>query len=101
VDEGLPYLKRAVELSPGEAAPALTLARAYLQKGEFASAIPLIEPQLAGDEDGSLHVQLARAYTGVGEKDKAEELLKKSQELQHAAQERNAEAAKRVITPPK
>jgi predicted Zn-dependent protease len=101
VDEGLPSLKRAVELSPGEAAPALTLARAYLQKGEFASAIPLIEPQLAGDEDGSLHVQLARAYTGVGEKDKAEELLKKSQELQHAAQERNAEAAKRVITPPK
>jgi predicted Zn-dependent protease len=101
IDEGLPFLKRAVELSPGEAAPVLTLARAYTQKGEFASAIPLIEPQLAGDEDGSLHVQLARAYTGVGQKDKAEELLKKSQELQRAAQERNAEAAQRTITPPK
>jgi predicted Zn-dependent protease len=101
VDEGLPYLKRAVELSPGEPAPALTLARAYLQKGDFASAIALIEPQLAGDDDGSLHVQLARAYTGMGEKDKAEGLLKKSQELQRAAQERNSEAAKRTITPPK
>jgi predicted Zn-dependent protease len=101
VDEGLPYIKRAVELSPGDAAPALTLARAYLQKGEFASAVALIEPQLASDDDGSLHVQLARAYTGMGEKDRGEQLLKKSQELQRAAQERNSEAAKRTITPPK
>jgi predicted Zn-dependent protease len=101
IDEGLPLLKRAVELSPGEAAPALTLARAYMQKGEFAAAIPLITSHLSGDEDGSLHVQLARAYTGMGQKEKAEELLKKSQALQRAVQERNAEAAKRTITPPK
>ena len=101
VDEGLPLLERAAKLSRGESAPALTLARAYIQKGEFASAIPLIEPQLAGDEDGSLHVQLARAYAGTGQKEKAEALLKKSQELQRAAQERNAGAAQRTITPPK
>lgn len=101
VDEALPLLRRAGELSPGDAAAALTLARAYMQKGEFASAIPLIEPQLEGDADGSLHVQLARAYTGVGQKEKAEVLLKRSEELQRAAQERNAEAAKRTITPPK
>jgi tetratricopeptide (TPR) repeat protein len=101
VDEALPLLRRAVQLSPGDGAPALSLARAYVQKGEFASAIPLIEPGLAGDEDGSLHVQLARAYTGMGQKDKAEALLKRSQELQQAAQERNAAAAKRAITPPK
>lgn len=101
VDEALPLIRRAVELSPGEAAPALTLARAYLQKGEFAAAIPLIEPQLESDEDGSLHVQLARAYTGMGQKEKAEAVLKRSQELQRAAQERNAAAAQRTITPPK
>ncbi|MGB2716178.1 MAG: tetratricopeptide repeat protein [Vicinamibacterales bacterium] len=101
VDEGLPLLRRAVELSPGEAAPALTLARAYLQKGEFAAATPLLEPQLEGDEDGSLHVQLARAYTGLGQKEKAETLLKRSQELQRAAQARNAAAAQRTITPPR
>ena len=43
----------------------LRSAARYLQKGDFAAAIPLIEPQLAGDSDGSLHVQLARAYTGL------------------------------------
>lgn len=101
LDEGLPILERAIELNPGDGSTALTLARAYLQKGEFSSAIPLIEPQLSGDEDGSLHVQLARAYSGMGQKEKAEALLKRSQELQRAAQDRNAAAAKRTITPPK
>lgn len=101
IDEGLPFLRRAVELGPGEAAPALTLARAYMQKGEFAAAVPLIEPRLETDEDGSLHVQLARAYTGMGQKEKAAALLKRSEELQRAARERDAEAAQRTITPPK
>jgi tetratricopeptide (TPR) repeat protein len=101
VDEGLPFLARAADLSPGDGSTALTLARAYLQKGDFSSAIPLIEPQLAGDEDGSLHVQLSRAYSGMGQKEKAQALLTRSQELQRAAQDRNAEAAKRTITPPK
>ena len=68
--------------------PRLALGRAYLQKGDFAAAIPLIEPQLAGDKDGSLHVQLARAYTGLGQKEKGAALLERSQEIQRAAQER-------------
>jgi hypothetical protein len=46
-------------------------------------------------------VQLARAYSGMGQKEKAQALLTRSQELQRAAQDRNAEAAKRTITPPK
>ena len=74
VDEAIPYLQRAVEREPAEAMPRLALGRAYLQKGDFAAAIPLLEAQLGGDNDGSLHVQLARAYSGVGQKDKAETL---------------------------
>jgi tetratricopeptide (TPR) repeat protein len=101
VDEALPILKRAVEQGTSDSSARLTLARAHAQKGDFASAIPLIEPHLGEDQDGSLHVQLARAYSGVGQRERAEALLKRSQELQRAAQERNAEAGQRTITPPK
>ena len=81
--------------------PRLALGRAYLQKGDFAAAVPLLEEQLPRDSDGSLHVQLARAYSGLGQKDKAEALLAKSQELQQAAQERGAAAGQRAIEAPK
>ncbi len=101
LDEALPMLQRAVALAPTEATPRLALGRAYVQKGNFADAIPLIEPQLEGDRDGSLHVQLARAYTGLGQSERAATLLTRSQELQRAAQEQNAATARRTITPPK
>ena len=101
VDEAIPLLQRAVEREPAEPTPRLALGRAYLQKGDFTAAIPLLEAQLGGDNDGSLHVQLARAYTGLGQKDKAATLLARSQELQRAAQERGAAAGQRTITPPK
>lgn len=101
IAEAIPLLKRAVEQDPSASMARLTLGRAYVQNGDFAAAIPLIEPQLAGDQDGSLHVQLARAYTGLGQKERAAELLARSQELQRAAQERADEVARRAITPPK
>ena len=101
VDEAVPMLQRATEGSPGDPVPRLALARAYLQKGDFAAAIPMIDPHLAGDQDGSLHAQLARAYTGIGQRDRAEALLKRSQEIQRAAQERSAATGQRAITPPK
>jgi predicted Zn-dependent protease len=99
-DEALPVLRRAVDRSGGDALPRLTLGRAYVQQGEFAAAIPLIEPHLADDDDGSLHAQLARAYAGVGQREKAAPLLERSQRLQRAAQERADAIAQRTITPP-
>jgi predicted Zn-dependent protease len=101
LDEALPLLQRVVERDPADPAPRLALGRAYVQNGDFAAAIPLIEAQLADDWDGSLHVQLARAYTGLGQRDKAAALLARSQEIQRADQERSAAAAQRTLTPPK
>jgi predicted Zn-dependent protease len=101
LDEALPMLQRAVERDQAAAMPRVALGRAYLQKGDFAAAVPLIESQLPHDNDGSLHVQLARAYAGLGQKDKAEALMKESQEIQRAAQERGAAAGQRSIGPPK
>jgi predicted Zn-dependent protease len=101
LEEALPMLERAVERDASDPMSQLALGRAYIQKEYFAAAIPLIEPELADDQDGSLHVQLARAYTGLGQKDKAAALLARSQEIQRAAQERGAAAGQRVITPPR
>jgi predicted Zn-dependent protease len=100
LEEALPLLRRAADRDASDPGPQRALGRAYLQTGEFARAIPLIEAQLASDEDGSLHVQLARAYTGIGRKDKTAALLERSQQLQRAADERAAAAARRKITPP-
>jgi tetratricopeptide (TPR) repeat protein len=100
-EEALPVLKHAVERDSGDPGAQLALGRAYLLTGDFKSAIPLIEPRLAADEDGSLHVQLSRAYTGLGDGDKAAVLLARSQEIQRAAEERNQAAARRAITGPK
>ena len=101
LDEAIPLLQRAVARDATDPLPRLALARAYVQKGDFAAAIPLIELDLAGDQDGSLHIQLARAYTGIGQRDKGMVLLERAQEIQRKSQERSAAIAQRAITPPK
>ena len=100
-EDALPILQRAVERDSTDPGLRLALGRAHLQTGNFAAAIPLIEAHLADDRDGSLHVQLARAYTGLGQTEKATALLARAQELQRAAEERDAAAAQRTITAPK
>jgi predicted Zn-dependent protease len=100
LDEAVPTLRRAVERDAGDPGARLALGRALLQSGDFGGAIPFIEPQLADDQDGSLHVQVARAYSGLGQRDKAAALLARSQEIQRAADERSAAAARRSITAP-
>jgi predicted Zn-dependent protease len=100
LDEALPALKQALELDASDAAARTALGRAYVMKGDFQTAIPLLEPSLADDEDGSLHFQLARAYQGTGQAEKAKPLLEKYQQLQQAAQQRAAGASDTKLTPP-
>ena len=101
LDEALPLLQKATAIDPADPGPQLALGRAHLQRGDYAAAIPLIEPHLGTDSDGSLHVQLARAYTGVGQREKAAALLARSEELHRRSEERSAEAARRKIEAPK
>ena len=93
--------QRLVQRDSTDAAARLALGRAHQQTGNFAAAVPLIEASLGDDQDGSLHVQLARAYAGLGQKEKAAALLARSQDLQRAAEARGSAAAQRTITPPK
>jgi predicted Zn-dependent protease len=99
--EAIPLLRQAAKDNPGDPTITSALGRALFQNGDFAPAVPLLESQLAGDQDGSVHVQLARAYTALGRRDEASALLLKSQELQRAAEDRRKAAEQRTITPPK
>jgi tetratricopeptide (TPR) repeat protein len=101
LDDALPLLLKAAAIDPSDPGPQLALGRAYVQRGDYAAAIPRIEPHLGSDDDGSLHVQLARAYTGAGQREKAAALLARSQELHRASEERSVAAAQRRIEAPR
>jgi tetratricopeptide (TPR) repeat protein len=101
LDEAVKFLRRSVELGPPDETARTALGRAYVQKGDFAAAIPLIEAGLPADQDGSLHVQLARAYAGIGQQEKSAALLERAQQLQRAAQDRADAIAQRTISPPR
>ena len=101
VDDAVRYLRRAFTADTSDRAASLSLARAYIRREDFRAALPLLEWQLAGDTDGSVHVLLSRALAGLGQTEKAEAMLARSQEIQRAAQQRAEEAGKRTITPPK
>jgi predicted Zn-dependent protease len=101
LEEAIPVLQQVLERSGTDPAPRLALGRAYLLTGDYPAAIPLLEPQLADDDDGSLHVQLARAYAAVGKRDKAAALSAAAVELQRAADRRASASALRAITAPR
>jgi tetratricopeptide (TPR) repeat protein len=99
-EAALPYLKAAVDGAPEMPPAHATYGRALVQLGRFAEAIPHLEQVLAEDEDGSLHYQLARAYQGTGQAEKAKPLLQKYQEMQRASQPAANSGAPPAITPP-
>jgi tetratricopeptide (TPR) repeat protein len=101
VEDAVRYLRRAFTADTSDQAASLSLARACIRQGDFRAALPLLEWQLAGDTDGSVHVLLSRALAGLGQTDRAEAMLAKSQELQRASQRQAEDAGRRTITPPK
>jgi predicted Zn-dependent protease len=101
IDDAIPLLQRSTAMDTSDPAPRMSLARAYIAKEYFTAAIPLLELDLPDDTDGSVHVQLARAYKGIGNEEKATQLLERSEALQKASQERSAVKGQRAITPPK
>jgi predicted Zn-dependent protease len=100
LDAAIPALERAIRLDASDAAARVALGRAYVLAGQFAPAIPLLEPALADDEDGLLHFQLARAYQGTGQTEKAAPLLDRYKELQAASAKRTQSDKEVPITPP-
>ena len=74
-EAAIPHLEKAVRLKPGLAHAQGALGRAYALVGRAADAVPHLEQALSVDEDGSLRLQLARAYRAAGRSADAERTL--------------------------
>ena len=99
--EAITYLQKAVAADPKLLSAQSSLGLAYLQVGQVAKAIPHLQAALPGDQDGTLHYQLARAYQAHGDRDQAQEMLKAYQAMQAKEEESKKEVEKNVaITPP-
>jgi predicted Zn-dependent protease len=94
-------LKQAVAQDPKLLPAQAALARALLQTGQPAAALPHATAALPFDTDGSLHFQLARAYQAAGQADAAKAAMAQYQQIQarNKEQERLVEAEAQ-ITPP-
>ncbi len=80
-----PFLAKAAKLAPGILATRASYARALLALGKPKEALPHVTAALPLDTDGSLHIQLARAYQASGQTEAAKLAMAKYQEIQARA----------------
>jgi predicted Zn-dependent protease len=99
--KAVPLLEGVVRRDPKLLSAQAALGRAYVDAGQMAKAIAPLQAALETDEDGSLHYQLARAYRGTGETERAKQALARFQELRKSA-ETEAQSLQEEfrITPP-
>ncbi|MFQ5737821.1 MAG: tetratricopeptide repeat protein [Acidobacteriota bacterium] len=101
IADAIPFLERAVKQRPALRPAHLSLGRAYLLAGRAEQAIPELSKVLDGDEDGSIHYQLAQAYQRTQQPELAKQYLRKYQEIQKRAVAQREALEKEVqITPP-
>lgn len=88
-DQAEDYLKRGLSAKP-QMLPHLhaLLGKVYEHTGRTQDAIRELLMALPSDEDGSLHYQLARMYSSVGNKAAAENAFKRSKEVEQKRRER-------------
>ena len=100
-EPALAPLEQAVKQDPKLLPAQASLARALLQVGRPAEALPHATAALPFDTDGSLHFQLARAYQAAGQAEAAKAAMAQYQQIQarNQKQERQVEAEAQ-ITPP-
>ncbi len=80
-EQAIPFLEKAVKADPLLLPAQASLARALLQAGRAAEALPHVTAALPIDTDGSLHFQLARAYQSSGQAEAAKTAMAKYQEI--------------------
>lgn len=82
-DAAIPPLEHAVRLDPALAHAQGALGRAYALVGRAADAVPHFERALSIDADGSLRLQLARAYRAAGRPADADRTLAEWERLRN------------------
>ena len=101
VEDAIPFLEKAATLDPDYLGARSALGRAYVHRGDSEKAIPHLKAALPTDGDGSLHFQLARAYQRVGERDMAQQMMRRYQEIDRRVREEESRVEEEVrITPP-
>ncbi|HSD27311.1 MAG TPA: tetratricopeptide repeat protein, partial [Vicinamibacteria bacterium] len=101
VAKAIPPLEKAVAADPKLLRARAVLGRAYVEDGQAARAVPHLEAALPTDDDGSLHLQLARAYRETGRPDEATRTLASFQDLRQANKARlESDKEEFAITPP-
>ncbi|PYQ49569.1 MAG: hypothetical protein DMF78_17840 [Acidobacteria bacterium] len=98
-EQAIPYLEKALRGAPGQLQAEAALGRAYALAGRSAEALAHLERALPADEDGSLRLQLARAYQAAGQADKAQAALADYEAFRKAAAA-ESESTEAAITPP-
>lgn len=101
-ERAIPYLEKAVRAGPSPAPhDEGALGRAYALVGRHADAIPHLRNALPADTDGSLRLQLGRAYQATGQTEAARAALADYETFRKARQadeEREREGS--ALTPP-
>ncbi len=96
-----PFLRRAVKADSGYLEAQASLARALLALGRAKDALPHVTAALPLDADGSLHIQLARAYQSAGLAAEARAAMAKYQQIQTKikAQDKVLEEELKILPP--
>jgi predicted Zn-dependent protease len=98
----IPFLEKSVRGEPREPVAHGALGRAYALVGRPADAIPHLEQAIPADADGSLRLQLARAYQAAGQRERAQAAMKDYEEFRKETAPETGESAPGgpAITPP-
>jgi tetratricopeptide (TPR) repeat protein len=99
--EAVPFLEKAVKLSPDFFPAHGSLGRAYMRIGNPDRAAEQLRSALPGDDDGSLRYQLAQVYKKLGKEEAAEQMLAEFQRISKALERKKQLMDEgRQITPP-
>jgi tetratricopeptide (TPR) repeat protein len=88
-EKALSYLQRALRLQPDLVEASSLLGTAYVRLGQFAYAIPKLEKAAPLDHYGNVHYQLYLAYRKLGQAERAQKALARSQDLRRSSLERD------------
>ncbi len=88
-EKAVPYLERALRIQPDLTEANSLLGTAYLRLGQTADAVPRLEKAASTDHYGNVHYQLYVAYRKLGQPDRAQKELARSEDLRRNALERD------------
>jgi predicted Zn-dependent protease len=99
-EQAIGYLVKAVRGAPDALPVHASLGRAYALAGQPAAAVPHLEKVLPADQDGSLRLQLARAYQAAGQAEKAQAALADYEAFRKGSQAAAEAAGQDATLPP-